>query len=474
MKGLEATILPVKQVLSSTDKLRLDSNYHSKWGLEAEGTIGGLPHLTFAEISSVFRKGIFDIKAESYVKGDEGVPFLRIGDLKKGLIQKDATARISNSAHLRENKTKLSFGDLVLSKTAYPAASMVNIEDCNISQDIIAVKLNALGLRSFKPGFLAAFLNTRYGKALMARRFQGNVQQHLSLPDGKTIRIPLLETNFQERVHEVVCTATSLQDESTSEESKAQNALLQGLGLENWKPRRAASRISRSRDVLAAGRLDAEFFSNEFDELMDRLVSSRIPMKKIRDIRSHNGRGLQPEYDPKGGVLVVNSRHILEGRIDYEGLERTSQEWFRLNERAHLKPGDILTYTTGANIGRTALFSLTTPSIGSNHVNILRLTEGTPAYVAFTMNSIVGRLQTKRNLSGTAQAELYPSHIDDFVIPFISNDLQIQITEKLSNSEELRSRAEKYLSDAVRAVEIYIEVEKSAAIAFLEETRRPS
>ena len=75
-------------------------------------------------------------------------------------------------------------------------------------------------------------------------------------------------------------------------------------------------------------------------------------------------------------MYVINSRHILEARVDYEGLERTSTEWLKINERARLQPGDILTYTTGAKIGRTAHFALSDPAVASNHVNILRLSKG--------------------------------------------------------------------------------------------------
>ena len=188
MEGLEASILPVTEVIAENTKIRIDSGYFSKEAIAAESLVESLPHHPFSDITSVFRKGIFDIKADTYVAANEGIPFVRIGDLKGGLIQKDSTAWISDDAHRLEAKTALKRGDLVISKTAYPAASMVNLKECNVSQDTIAVRLNPFGRAQFKSGFIAAFLNTKQGYSLMARRFQGNVQQHLSLEDGKAIR----------------------------------------------------------------------------------------------------------------------------------------------------------------------------------------------------------------------------------------------------------------------------------------------
>ena len=459
--------MSITEVTAENTKIRIDSGYFSKEAITTERLVESLPNHPFSDITSVFRKGIFDIKAETYVETNEGIPFVRIGDLRGGLIQKNSTAWISKDAHRLESKTALKYGDLVVSKTAYPAASMVNLEECNVSQDTIAVRLKPFGREQFKSGFIAAFLNAKQGYSLMARRFQGNVQQHLSLEDGKLIKIPLFGLALQNRVHENVEDAGYQQDASSKKQKEAEGILLAALGLADWTPPEPLSYTARASDAFAAGRLDAQYFSSKFDELLERLSASAARMETIRNIRSYNARGLQPEYVPEGSVYVVNSRHILEARIDYEGLERTTTEWLKSNERAQLQSGDILTYTTGAKIGRTAHFALSDPAVASNHVNILRLSKGNPEYVAFVMNSLVGRLQTEQHLSGTAQPELYPGNIDKFVIPFIPDGIQSSITANLRESEESRAQARQLLETARRAVEIAIENGEATAMAFL-------
>ena len=81
--------------------------------------------MKLGEITSVLRKGIFDIKADTYAEPGEGVPFIRIADLRNGIIDENSTARITEEAHLKEIATALAFEDLAISKTAYPAAALM-------------------------------------------------------------------------------------------------------------------------------------------------------------------------------------------------------------------------------------------------------------------------------------------------------------------------------------------------------------
>ena len=295
------------------------------------------------------------------------------------------------------------------------------------------------------------------------------MQKGLILEDMDQLWVPSLSEEFEKRIAQVVRTSRNTQEQSETKQKEAEDTLLEALGLADWEPPEPLSYTARASDAFAAGRLDAQYFSSKFDELLERLSASAARMETVRDIRSYNARGLQPEYVPEGDVYVINSRHILEARVDYEGLERTSTEWLKINERARLQPGDILTYTTGAKIGRTAHFALSDPAVASNHVNILRLSKGNQEYVAFVMNSLVGRLQTERHLSGTAQPELYPRNIDKFIVPFIPDGIQSSITASLRESEELRAQARQLLETAKRAVEIALEDGETAAMTFLDQ-----
>lgn len=112
LEGLEISILPLSKVLIENSKIRIDSGFFTKAALEAEALVEAMPNEQLGNLAATFRKGIFDIKADSYVEPGEGVPFIRITDIKTGMIQKEKTAWIDHAAHATEAKTALKRGDL--------------------------------------------------------------------------------------------------------------------------------------------------------------------------------------------------------------------------------------------------------------------------------------------------------------------------------------------------------------------------
>lgn len=128
-----------------------------------------------------------------------------------------------------------------------------------------------------------------------------------------------------------------------------------------------------------------------------------------------------------------------------------------------------MTYTTGANIGRTQTYLIDKPALGSNHVNIIRLKkEMNPIYVGFVMNSIIGRLQTDKYSAGSAQPELYPKDLDEFLIPILPELAQYAIANKIQESFKLQKETKLLLEAAKNAVEIAIEKNEKEAIKYLE------
>ena len=411
-----------------------------------------------------------EIKRE-YV-GEGGVWFLRAQNVRPLRIDPTNQVLISHSDAATLTRNEIEPDDVLITRTG------ANRGECAIyDRDERAIASSHTFIvrpKTIDPQFLTVFLNSHFGKSQIDKGVYGAAQPEVAPYYLRNIWLPEVSLILISRIKSSFTASKSSKVQSETKHKEAEDTLLAALGLADWEPPEPLSYTARASDTFAAGRLDAQYFSSKFDELPERLSASAARMETIRDIRSHNARGLQPEYVPEGDVYVVNSRHILEARIDYDDLERTTTEWLKINERARLQSGDILTYTTGAKIGRTAHFALSDPAVASNHVNILRLSKGNPEYVAFVMNSLVGRLQTDRHLSGTAQPELYPRDIDKFIVPFIPDGIQSQITASLRESEKSRAQARQFLEAAKRAVEIAIENGEAAALAFLDQAEGTS
>jgi len=228
------------------------------------------------------------------------------------------------------------------------------------------------------------------------------------------------------------------------------------LGLDKLTFLKPVGYVANFSDLETSLRSDAQHYQPRFKQLIDHL--SRFPSARVRDIRKRNRRGLQPIYVRNGRVAVVNSQHLGPQHIDYDGLEKTSTNEFAAAPEAHIQKDDLLIYTTGAYIGRTNVYLSDAPAMASNHVNIVRLHPGIDAaYMALVFQSIVGQFQTQQHARGSAQAELYPSDIDRFVVPLLDGGKQKAIGDLLRESLVKQQESRTLLEQAKTRVEQLIE-----------------
>ncbi len=420
---------------------------------------------TFGKEASLVSKGIFNISASCY--SETGIPFVRISNIDKMLISQEDIVYIPEGEHAKHNKTRLVKGDIILSKTGGPAAAYVDMQECNVSQDTVAIKLK--GASKLHSEYTVAYLNCVYGIAQMQKRFTGNVQMHLNLDDCKNnVIIPMMSMPFQEIISDVFRKGLHFRNNSDQEFVACEKLLVDALGFSEKDI--VGSNLTQKNLSISfgkTGRLDAEYYSPKYDLLQTMLMNRSQTAKTVHEFTIFNSRGRQPEYDEHGSLQVINSKHILENSLDYDGFEKTDASVWDKYPASQVNYGDILTYTTGANIGRTAVYLSEKKAVASNHVNILRTKEPHPTYIAVVMNSFIGRLQTEKLCGGSAQQELYPTQIDEFVVPFVEEEIQIRITNAYKKAVECKRESQRYFDLATRTIELAIEQGEDVALAWL-------
>jgi type I restriction enzyme S subunit len=247
--------------------IRLDAEFYQPRYQENESKLRTFGHLTtLGQITPKFVKGIFDINAEEYTQ--EGIPFVRISNLRDMFISDRNLAFISLERHLMEPKTALKKFDIVISKTAIPAASLVQVDECNTSQDIIAVQTNRSPQFNF---YLVAFLNSRFGLLQMERLFQGNIQSHLSLEEARTILVPLPDEGFEREIADLMNESMLMREQSSKLYSEAEMLLLDTLGLNDLNATNASTYERDFQEVASAGRFDAQYYHPEKYEVLEAL-----------------------------------------------------------------------------------------------------------------------------------------------------------------------------------------------------------
>ena len=192
--------------------------------------------------------------------------------------------------------------------------------------------------------------------------------------------------------------------------------------------------------------MDADHFAPKYEALLRHLQKHAKRCRFVHECAT---------FCDRGTLAVVNSKHILETGLDYDNFERADADlWNRpdfVNSR--IQRGDVLTYMTGANIGRTAAYLEDTAALASNEVNMLRVENENAIYVALALNSLIGRMQTRRACTGSAQVHLYPSNIKSFLVPFVDAPTQAQIVADVESAHAARRRAKQLLEATIESDE---------------------
>ena len=318
--------------------------------------------------------------------------------------------------------------------------------------------------------YLATYLSCKIGQTFANRQKTEQINPYISVANLSSLPIFLCSDTFQLEIERLVKSAHAKLEESKTLYAEAEKMLLDELGLSNWQPSTENVAVkSLKESFLETGRLDAEFYQPKYDELKEIIRTNAKYVRDVSSIAIYNQRGEQPRYVANGDLRVINSKHILEQHLDYDNFERTSSNEWNSEPTAQVFKNDILIYTTGANVGRTNVYLSDEKALASNHVNILRVENENAIYVSFVLNSLVGRMQTRQIITGSAQAELYSNAIAKFIVPFVDKSIQEKIIKNVQESFFAQNQSKQLLELAKHAVEVAIEQDENVALAMIKE-----
>jgi len=411
---------------------------------------------TWLPIGRILTKCEYGISISMNTEGD-GYPIFRMNEIENCFaLRPEKFAAIPNFIF---QQYKLNENDVLFNRTnSFEFVGRTGIvkdqTDCTFASYLIRLVPDS---NIIFPEYLTVYLNTPFGIGQIKRRAMRSINQaNVSGAEAKKILIPIAPVAEQQKVANDLNDAFSAARKGEQLYKDAQHLLESELGLDKLKFKKPVGYTARFRELEQSRRLDAQHFQPRFDQIINHL--SGFDTKRVRDIRLYNRRGVQPVYVDDGPVSVVNSQHIGPNHIDYDGLQKTSEKAFAASPEGHIKPNDLLIYTTGAYIGRTNVYLSDQPALASNHVNILRLNSGIDAaYMALVFQSAIGQFQTQKHLRGSAQAELYPADIEKFFVPLLDSKRQAAIGDLVRNSLEKQQESKRLLEQAKTRVEQLIE-----------------
>jgi hypothetical protein len=436
---------------------RVDAEYYQPQYLRLVGELRKLGAVPLERFCHFVKKGIFDLSPRYYV--DSGIPLIRTTEIKSEIADMSSVVFLSEDTHGRHKETELESADIVFTKIG------ANIGDSailprrhrryNFSQNVAGAKIRKAVIA---PYYLAAYLNSKFGRLQLRRAEMPSGQGKLELTDIKRILIVVADSGLQRCVEEFYLHAEDEIQKSSQLYSQAENLLLEELGLKDFKPKYELSYSANLSKAFGAHRVDAEYFQPAYDQVTEKVTSYKngytTLLSTAEPVRADFDPGRYPDNSFRYVELadIDTSIGIIHVASDIKGEEAPSRA------RRILERGDVIVSRVEGSLEKVALVDEEYDgSLASTGFFQFRVKETHPEVFLVLAKSSVLEAQLKRECTGTILTAVPNESLKRVVVPILPPDVQQEITSFVCQSHEARKKAKELLEEAKRKVEEMIE-----------------
>lgn len=195
--------IPYFQITSNTlNPSRLDPRYYQQHFIDFEKLLNKRKDmLTIDDISERVVSGSTPkTDGDGYTDKQDGVPFIRIANIRGGQILLDDVLYIKHNIHEGKLKSsQLKPGDVLLSIAGTIGLSLVvskPFSQGNINQALVKIELK----KGYDPIYLSSILSSKIGQLQIERLSRPTVQTNLNLEEVKSIKIPIPDPKIQKSI----------------------------------------------------------------------------------------------------------------------------------------------------------------------------------------------------------------------------------------------------------------------------------
>jgi type I restriction enzyme M protein len=194
---------------------RINAEFYNPKYMEIRGRVASRDYSTLGALL-VEEDGIINGKDLSAISNDgkrhydeDGLPYLRVGDVRENEIDLLGAEKIDPSKYDISSLPVLELGDLLVTRkgTTGRAAVVSKDElDVMLSSEIIRLRLKETHKLStgrnvrINPYYVAAYLNSPIGKALVLQKQTGGISEGINHPDLMEIEVALPEQKEMDRI----------------------------------------------------------------------------------------------------------------------------------------------------------------------------------------------------------------------------------------------------------------------------------
>jgi restriction endonuclease S subunit len=461
----------LSEVKKENLEFRFDSEYFGKEYLKLDKTINSLEFdyvSNFANVTDGIHESIeFD--------DNSIINLISAKSPKANYFDLSGNGFISKSQHLKNQRTALRTGDIILS-TVGTIGNCAVVDDtilpANCDRHVGIIRVN----KRYNPYFISTFMLTKYGLYQSYRHSTGNVQLNLFIYKMKNIKIPYISERFQNIIAKTISEALDYLKNSKAFYKQAEELLLSELNLDKFVPSSEKVTVKNfSESFGISGRLDAEYYQPKYDEL--EVLIKRHKTVKIKDIINYPVcSGLTPKAggdaycDKENGIPFIRAVDIINSTVRTSDLIYIKDEIHNgLLKRTKLIKNDVL-FSIAGTVGRCGIFEHDFEANINQAVSILRFDESIikRLYLITYFNSNIGNIYVSKYSRQGLQTNLNLDEVSNLEIPVLDMKTQEIISELIRKTFSQIKRSEELLEMAKKAVEIAIEKNETTSINWLE------
>ena len=456
---MQYSIVDYESIVDASHSLRFDAEFFRSDYLQVQHRLEAVGSRKLVDFQVNIRHPK-EIK-RNYV--DDGVLFLRAQNVRPLSI--DLT---SNPVYISEEDAERLQDNTVHYKDILITRSGANAGQCAIyledSHAISSSHTFIVQSGNLNPFFLAIFLNTKYGTALIEKGKYGSAQPEVAPYFLYQIPVPNWE-NLQTEIEKTYLRSKELTELSKTRYAEAQALLLSELGLANWQPKHTLSFATDYASMQRAERIDADYFQPKYDDIINTIKSYLGGCGMVANQVHLKGSNFKPELETEYKYIElanIGSSGEIKDCMVAQGQDLPSRA------RRKVNTGDVIASSVEGSLESIALITEEHDdalcSTGFHAINSDVLNSET---LLVFLKSSASQLQLKKGCSGTILTAINREEFGRIVVPFIKADKQSEIQQKVIESFNLHKDAKNLLECAKRAVEIAIEKDEQAAIDWL-------
>ena len=460
LKGLEIVEKKLSYAQNNKD-YRLDSGFYTSEIKQNE-------NLTYRKIGDCLKKSQYGISINMNNEG-QGYPIYRMNEIHNMFCDFEVD-KFANISRLEAEIFKLNDGDVLFNRTnSYEWVGRTGIFRKTKKQDFVFASYLVRFIPDEKiilPEYLVTYLNSKYGIKDIRRRARQSINQtNVNPEEVKEMFIPLLSEGLQNIIKKSFDEAFDKNVSSQNLYIKAEDLLLEELGLRDFQPSEQGINIKSLKDsFLSTGRLDAEYYQPKYEQIESLITNYYRGAKKVSD---------EYELVTKKIDFTKQAYNYIEiGDIEISSGSNTynlvNTEDLPANAKIIPKLGDILISKVRPYRGAVSIidnnindlvvsgaFTVLRPKKESKYnVELLKCLLRTKIYKDWLLKFNVG----------TSYPVIKDDDILNLPIPNVSIEIQNETSELIQQSFALKAKSEQLLENAKKLVEMAIEQGEEKAL----------